>query len=273
MPSAGRIALGSMGLGIPQTSLTRYLTELQKVLKKQLGVRIDTVFCLTTLKGIPRLDRLTRIVDHLIYTKHRTNFSFARHALLLHCSCLPIDGLIVVDADGAFDPLDVARVTYEGLETKADAVLAQKQGALMVNRKANDLRVCEERFTDWLALRSLGKNEAMQLQTGLRWLSSGAIRELLCYEWILEGYFWDLQCSYYILQSGKRYSVVDVTVQPQMKTFFSKRDTSAKLIALSRLLKIDPAKIQADFNEFCTLSGISIDLKRQLQQNLLNTNA
>lgn len=262
-----------MGLGIPQTSLTRYLRELQKVLRKQVGVRIDTVFCLTTPKGILRLDGLTRVVDHLIYTKHRTNFSIARHTLLLHCSCLPIDGLIVVDADGAFDPLDVARVTYEGLETKVDAVLAQKQGSLMINRKANDLRLCEERFTDWLVLKSLGKNEVIQLQTGLRWLSSRAIRELLCYEWILEDYFWDLQCSYYILQSGTRYSIADVTVQPQSKTFFSKRDASAKLTALSRLLKIGPAKIRADFNEFCMLSGISNDLKRQLEQNLLNTNA
>lgn len=267
MPSAQRIALGSMGFGISQTRLTEYLEELQTTLKKRVPAKIDTVFCLTTSKGIPSLDRLARVVDHLIYAKHRTNFSVARHSLLVYSSCLQIDGLIIVDADGAFDPIDVAKVAKEGLKTKVDAVLSQKRGSLLMKPANNDLRLCEEQFTDWLVLRAFGRDEHIQLQTGLRWLSFAAVQKLLSYQWILEGYFWDLQCSSYILQSQMQYSLVDVKVRPQRKTFFLEKDASVKLKSICQLLEMNSEKVRADLHEFCIKSRINPKLERTLTKS------
>ncbi len=269
MPSEQKIALCSMGLGIPEPELTAYLHEIQTLLKKVVPVKMDTVFCLTTTKDTDSLDRLSKAVDHLIYSKHKTNFSIARQSLLTYSSCLRVDGVIIVDADGAFDPIDVARVANEGLKKNLDAVLSQKQGPLLANAATSDLRVYEEQFTDWLVLKTLGKNEIIQLQTGLRWLSFAAIQKLLCCQWILEGYSWDLQCSYYVLKSQMKYSLVNVSLRTQSKSMFLEKDVSIKLRVISRLLQIGWEKIQTSFHDFCIESGIAPDLERRLRKILL----
>ena len=269
MPSEQKIALCSMGSGIPEPELTAYLHQIQTLLKKAVPVKMDTVFCLTTTEGTESLDRLSKAVDHLIFSKHKTNFSIARQSLLTYSSCLQVDGIIIVDADGAFDPLDVARVANEGLKKNLDAVLSQKQGPLLGDVATNDLRLYEEQFTDWLVLKTLGKNEIIQLQTGLRWLSFAAVQKLLCCRWILEGYSWDLQCSYYVLKSQMQYSLVNVPLRAQSKSMFLEKDVSIKLRVISRLLQIGWERIQTSFHDFCIESGIAPDRERRLSEILL----